>query len=284
MERSIQEVAKAAGTTSRTLRHYDRIGLVEPSRIGSNGYRYYDDRALVRLQRVLLLRNLGLGLEAIGQVLVAQDRGAVQDRAASQASKPELAEASILAKHLELLRGERDRVDTQIGAVERTITALRRSAEQNSQDNTDNSEREDLMSQNMFEGFDHTRYREEVEERWGADAYAKGDKWWRSLGAEGQAAWQAKLAALNADWVAAAERGEDPDSATAQDLAKRHVEWLTATPGTPAATPSGDLAGYLLGLGEMYVADERFGVNYGGVKGAAFVRDALAVYVERELS
>ncbi|QIM19484.1 MerR family transcriptional regulator [Leucobacter coleopterorum] len=281
MERSIQEVAQAAGTTSRTLRHYDRIGLVTPSRIGSNGYRYYDDRALVRLQRVLLLRNLGLGLEAIGQVLVAQDRAAVQDRADSAGGAPEQAEARILADHLELLRQERERIDTQIGAVERTIAALQRNSAQHSQSNT---EKEDLMAQDMFEGFDHTQCREEVEERWGADAYAKGDQWWRSLGAEGQDEWREKLAALNADWIAAAARGDDPESATAQRLAKRHVEWLTATPGTPASVPGGDLAGYLLGLGEMYVADQRFAANYGGVEGAAFVRDALAVYVERELS
>ena len=49
MDWSIQEIAKLAGTTSRTLRHYDDIGLVAPARIGSNGYRYYDDAALVRL-------------------------------------------------------------------------------------------------------------------------------------------------------------------------------------------------------------------------------------------
>ena len=68
MEITIQQLAKAAGTTSRTLRHYDSVGLVSPSRIGSNGYRYYDDRSLVRLQRVLLLRELGLGLDAIGHM------------------------------------------------------------------------------------------------------------------------------------------------------------------------------------------------------------------------
>lgn len=287
MERSIQEVAKAAGTTSRTLRHYDQLGLVVPSRIGTNGYRYYDDRALVRLQRVLLLRELGLGLDAIGQVLVAQDResGARQGvaRGASggvPGDGPEPGEAAILTHHLDLLRRERARVDAQIGAVERTIDALHRTA---GADFAQHREGEDLMAQDMFAGFDHTEYREEVTERWGADAYAQSDRWWRSLGAEGQAEWQARLTALNGDWIAAAERGEDPESAAAQALAQRHVAWLTATPGTPAAKPGGDLAGYLLGLGEMYVADERFAANYGGVTGATFVRDALAVYVEREL-
>ncbi len=42
MDWSIQEIAKIAGTTSRTLRHYDDIGLLNPSRTGHNGYRYYD--------------------------------------------------------------------------------------------------------------------------------------------------------------------------------------------------------------------------------------------------
>ena len=46
-ERTIQEVARTAGTTSRTLRHYGAIGILSPSRIGANGYRFYDERALV---------------------------------------------------------------------------------------------------------------------------------------------------------------------------------------------------------------------------------------------
>jgi hypothetical protein len=43
---SIQDVARMAGTTSRTLRHYHGIGLLKPSRVGSNGYRYYDGSRL----------------------------------------------------------------------------------------------------------------------------------------------------------------------------------------------------------------------------------------------
>ena len=69
MDWSIQEVARLAGTTSRTLRHYGAIGLLEPSRVGDNGYRFYDERAVARLQRILLLRDLGLGIPAIAEVL-----------------------------------------------------------------------------------------------------------------------------------------------------------------------------------------------------------------------
>src|SRR5690606_10221901 len=67
MTHSIQEVARLTGVTSRTLRHYDDIGLVRPSATGAGGIRHYDADALVRLQRVLLLRDLGLGLPAIAE-------------------------------------------------------------------------------------------------------------------------------------------------------------------------------------------------------------------------
>ncbi|WP_152476870.1 MerR family transcriptional regulator, partial [Nocardiopsis salina] len=62
MDRPIQAVVAATGTTSRALRHYDRIGLLRPSRVGPGGVRHYDRDYLVRLQRILLLRELGLGL------------------------------------------------------------------------------------------------------------------------------------------------------------------------------------------------------------------------------
>ena len=66
------------------------------------------------------------------------------------------------------------------------------------------------------------------------------------------------------------------------------MEWLTGIPGTPASTGSaagggGDVKAYVIGLGEMYVADPRFAVNYGGQQGAEFVRDALRAYADAHL-
>ena len=139
------------------------------------------------------------------------------------------------------------------------------------------------MAENMFDGFDHTQYKEEVEQRWGKDAYASGDSWWRGMSAADKASWKERLAALQRDWIAASEGGLAPESPEAQDLARRHVQWLASVPGTPASTPGGDVKGYVRGLGEMYAADPRFGANYGGDVGAAFVRDALAIYAERSL-
>jgi len=69
MSWSIAQVARMSGTTSRTLRHYDAMGLLPPAYVGSNGYRYYERDQLLRLQEILLLRELGLGLDAVGSVL-----------------------------------------------------------------------------------------------------------------------------------------------------------------------------------------------------------------------
>lgn len=252
MDWSIQDTARLAHTTSRTLRHYGEVGLLEPSRIGNNGYRYYDERALLRLQRILMLRELGLGLPAIGEVL-----------------EREKDERHALVSHLTWLKQEQDRLARQIRAVENTITTLEGG--------------EQLMAENMFDGFDHTQYKEEVEERWGKDAYAKSDAWWRSMSADEKTAWQERQQTLGSDWMDAANRGIAPDSDEAQDLAQRHFDWLGGIPGTPGAGENGPTKEYFVGLAEMYVADDRFAANYGGTAGATFVRDAMKIYADRNL-
>lgn len=251
MEWSIQQIARLAGTTSRTLRHYDAIGLLAPSGVGANGYRRYDEASLVRLQRILLLRELGLGLPQISDVL---SREADEEHA--------------LEGHLAWLREEQNRLSRQIASVESTIEALRGG--------------ERLMAESMFDGFDHTTYKDEVVERWGVDAYAQSDAWWRGKSPQEKDAWKHDLQRLNEDWIAASASGVSPDAPAAQELAERHVAWLTAVPGTPAAK-RGDVKGYVVGLGEMYVADPRFGANYGGRTGAEFVRDALRIYADARL-
>ncbi len=247
MERTIQEVARLTGVTSRTLRHYADIGLVRPSSVGAGGIRRYDAEALVRLQRVLLLRELGLGLPAIARVL----EGRTDD-------------AHALRAHRAWLGEEQDRLARQIASVEATLEALEGG--------------EEPMAESMFDGFDHTQYRAEVEERWGAEAYARSDRWWRGLGDAERRDGQEQSTRLAADWMRAAGSGVAPDSDEAQELARRHVAWLAGIPGTPDA-----LKDYVTGLGELYVADPRFAANYGGAEGAAFVRDALRVYADAHL-
>ncbi|WP_060914869.1 MerR family transcriptional regulator [Microbacterium oleivorans] len=246
-EWTIQQVARLAGTTSRTLRHYGDAGLLTPSRVGANGYRFYDTASLRRLQRILLLRDLGLGLPRIAEVL-ARD----------------VPESDALSAHLGWLESERARIERQIAAVASTIDARK--------------EGEEPMAETMFDGFDHTVHREEVIQRWGADTYARSDAWWRNLSPEEKAQQRDASARLAADWADAAGRGIRPDSAEARELAARHVAWLRSIPGTPASD-GGDLRGYVLGLADMYVADDRFGADYGGGHGAKFVREVLRHHV-----
>ncbi|MCD2465515.1 MerR family transcriptional regulator [Streptomyces sp. MBT42] len=246
MEWSIQEIAKKAGTTSRTLRHYGDRGLLEPSRIGANGYRYYDQAALVRLQRILLLRELGLSLPAIAEVLAGQ-----RDTSAA------------LRTHLALLEQERERIGRQIASVRTTLHK------------TENGEA--LMADEVFDGFDHTVYEQEVTERWGRDAYESGDRWWRSLTDAQKKAFMAEQAGIARDFAQALRDGLAAGSDAVQEIARRQVAWLSAT-----TAPSKE---YVIGLGRMYVDDPRFTANYDqhGEGTAVLVRDALEIYAERNL-
>ena len=250
MDWSIQDIAKLAGTTSRTLRHYDDVGLVKPSRIGENGYRYYDADALVKLQRVLLLRELGLGIPAIAEVLQGQRDDTVA-----------------LRTHLEWLSQERERLARQYASVERTITQLEGG--------------EKPMAEKMFEGFDHTQYKDEVEQRWGEESYATSDAWWRGKTPSEKDDFTLAAAELIEAWKSAASSGEAPDGDQAQSVARRQYEWLSGIPGTPRTAENRASKDYYTGLAEMYVADARFAKNYGGH--VEFVRDAMLAFADANL-
>jgi DNA-binding transcriptional MerR regulator len=246
-EWSIQDLARAAGTTSRTLRHYGSLGLLEPSRTGPNGYRYYGETALVRLQRILLLRELGLGLPAIAEVLDAED---------------DVPEA--LRTHLELLELERDRVGRQITAVQTTLHRL--------------DDGRPLVASEALNGFDHRQYEDEVAERWGRDAADESDDWWGSLSPAEQAAIQQQQLDIARDFGAACAAGLSAESPAVQHLARRQYDWLSLM---TEPTKS-----YVIGLGEMYVDDPRFATGYDrhAPGTAILVRDAMTLFADRNLS
>lgn len=249
---SIQDIAKITGVTSRTLRHYDAVGLLAPAKIGHNGYRYYDRDSLVKLQRILMLRDLGVSIPEVQKII-----------------KDQVDEKQALSIHLNLLELEMNRLVKQIEAVKHTVVAL--------------EGKKELVIEKMFDGFDHTQYEKEVTERWGSDSYKKSDKWYRSMSAAERTEWKATITSLGEAWMNAAKNGVSPESAEAQAIAAKHVEWLRSIPGTPATEVGGDLVGYIEGLAKMYVEDPRFAANYGGEAGATFVRDALLFYSAENL-
>ncbi|WP_277051046.1 MerR family transcriptional regulator [Ruania albidiflava] len=241
-EWSMHEITRHTGTTSRTLRHYDQVGLLPPSRVGANGYRYYDTDALLRLQRILLLRQLGLGLTQIGEIL---DGG--------------LAERDALLTHLDLMQLEREQLDRRITAVRTTLT-----------------QRDDgspLMPETMFDGFDHTAFEEEVTARWGRKAWQSSDQWWRALSAAEKESFGQEQQQIQADYAAAYTDGLEPAHEQVQVTTARLHRWLTG-PVQPVTRE------YFLGLADLYVADDRFAANYGGTDGAKYVREAMRTYAE----
>ncbi|WP_044377821.1 MerR family transcriptional regulator [Streptomyces noursei] len=136
MDWPIAEVARMSGVTARTLRHYDEIGLLPPARIGTNGHRYYEELQLLRLQQILVLRALGLGLPEIGRVLAEQ-----------------VDQVEALRDHHRRLLAEGDRLDALAGAVSRTIAELEQSRK-------DGSPMTINRPENLFEGVTPAQYQE----------------------------------------------------------------------------------------------------------------------------
>lgn len=59
------QFAKLANVSERTIRYYDKIGLLKPSFVMENGYRQYSDLDLLKLQKILSLKHLGFSIEEI---------------------------------------------------------------------------------------------------------------------------------------------------------------------------------------------------------------------------
>ena len=248
---SIVEVARYAGVSSRTLRHYDDVGLLPPAYVGSNGYRYYGRDQLLRLQQVLLLRELGLSLSDIRRLL----DGAV-DR------------ATLLREHHAALLAERDRLDRLAETVARTIETGGLT----------------MRPEELFEGFDAERqrhYEEELVERYGEQAREHIEESWRRVGAmtkDDADRVQAELAERDAEYAALLDEGVPPDDPRTQDVTSRHHAWVCRF-WTPTAEA-------FAGLGDLYVDHPEFRARYEAVRPglAEYVRDAMAVYAVTRLT
>ncbi len=65
----IGELAARADVSHRTIHYYERLGLLTPSEREGAGYRYYNDEALKRLEKIAALKRLGLSLDEIASVI-----------------------------------------------------------------------------------------------------------------------------------------------------------------------------------------------------------------------
>ncbi|HEY0483553.1 MAG TPA: MerR family transcriptional regulator [Kofleriaceae bacterium] len=243
---TVGELSKLTGVTVRALHHYDEIGLVRPSQRTAAGYRLYDEADVLRLQQVLVFRELGVPLDEIGPAIEA-----AADRAA------------LLRKHRAQLADKRGRLDAMLAAVDAALEVL----EKGKQTMTP----EDFKT--MFDGFDPTEYEDEARERWGkTDAYQEsarrtrqyGKAEWEAIKNESEAIY-ARLGQLMRQGAAAS----DPAVQAVVEDHRQHIDrWFY-----PCSKRMHQ------GLGEMYVADPRFTANLDKQAGdgfARFLRDAIA--------
>ena len=122
--------------------------------------------------------------------------------------------------------------------------------------------------------FHHDDHRDEVVERWGTTAWTTANSWWKNLGAIGREQFLAEGVALKVEYLDAHSRGLPVTDDVVVALVLRHRDWVTQ--GWGGVEPTAE---QFIGLGNMYVADERFARHYGGVDGASYVRDAIVAWV-----
>ncbi len=250
---SIADVARMSGVTSRTLRHYDEIGLLVPAYIGGNGHRYYEQAGLLRLQRILLMRELGLGLREIAAVLERQ-----------------LDQVAALREHQRRLLAERDRLDALARTVARTIAELEKNEETPDMGTIGNPE-------NLFTGFDTARYETPAREQWPDQAQQSAQFAATLTEAERERLKSEATAAMvrMAEFMRTATPAADP---AVQAEVDTHYQGICRM-WTPNAAA-------FKALGQNYVDDPQWRAAYDQVAAglAEYQRDAMVAYADARLS
>jgi DNA-binding transcriptional MerR regulator len=248
---NVGEVAALAGVTVRTLHHYDRIGLVSPSRRTTAGYRVYAAADLDRLHQVLVYRELGFPLDEVAALLDDAD------------ADPE---AHLRRQH-GLLRDRLERTRAVLAALEKEMEARSMGIS--------------LTPEEKFELFGEgysEDYESEAEERWGdTEAWAQSTRRTAAYTKEDWVRIKTEADDVTARFAAAMQAGAAAGSPEAMDVAEDHRQHISrwfydCPPGMHA------------GLGRMYVEDERFTANYERVAPglAQYVSTAVQANADRQ--
>lgn len=250
MEYTVKGLGKLAGVSARTLRYYDRIGLLKPARINSSGYRIYGESSVDALQQILFYRELGFGLSEIKELLLS----------------PSFDHLKALKGHLRALHERREQLDRLIGTVNKTILS-----EEGKTAMTDREKFEGFKKRAIEEN--EKEYGAEIREKYGDESVDGSNGKFGDLTPEQYRRMQELEAELLSGLEQAVRAGADPAGETGRRLAAKHREWLSLVWPEYAEQAHA-------GLVRMYVEDERFRKHYdGSVEGcAAFLRDAVLAY------
>jgi DNA-binding transcriptional MerR regulator len=249
---TVRQLAKLAGVTVRTLHHYDQIGLLRPGARTAAGYRLYGEADLLRLQQILLFREMDVPLEQIREIL----------------DDPRFDLVQALRGHRQTLQARAARLETLLHTVDKTIAQL-----------TPSEDTTMLTVEELYEGFskeDAERYRREARANWGAEMVEATEQRARKLS--------------KAQWQAVGQQGEEatqllaglmdraPDDPAVQAAIAKHHAWIENFYPAPAEL--------YRGLGQMYVEHPEFRAFYEKVRPglAEFMQAAMAQYADTALT
>jgi len=242
---TVKELSKLAGITVRTLHYYDEIGLLKPSRIGDNGYRYYGEKSLLRLQQILLYRELGLSLAKIQKLMGRHDFDVL----------------TALESHKAELQKRMAQWERLISTVEQTILHIKG---------------EKTMSEKqLFTAFTDEQqadYENEAMQMYDpAIVKASTQKWKKYTAAEKKQIGE-EGNAVYLDLLRAMPKGAaSPEAQACVKRWRTHMQYFW--------TPNDE---QLLGLADLYNNDLRFKANFDKIdpRLAEFMRAAVLVHVE----
>lgn len=242
---TVKQLSNLAGVSVRTLHYYDEIGLLKPSSIGENGYRYYEDKEIFCLQQILFYRELDLSLADIKMIL----------------KRPDFDVLEALQAHKSALGQRVERLNRLIRTVENTINHLKGIKE--------------MSKKQLFAAFteeEEKKYTAEAEQIYDPEIVKASQKKWKSytnedklrIADEGNEAYEALVAAIPSG--ASSPQGQD-----GVELWRKHLDYFW--------TPN---LNQLLGLAEMYNTDERFKTNFDKIdpRLAGFMLEAVRIYVK----
>ena len=253
MSYSIGELAKLAGISTRTLRHYDAIDLLKPAYVEENGYRVYSEDEVKMLQQIMFYREFGITLEEIHAIV----------------NSSEFDRLKALETHYQQLKSEKERISQLMNTVENTIKIYK----------------EDLtMSKKEFEGFkkqqikaNEEKYGEEIREKYGDDVIDSSNKKFGNLTQEQYEHIEKLNEEISEALVNAVPEGK-PESAEGQRVAELHKEWLIMVWPDDLYSEEAHIS-----LAQMYTHDERFKKYYEDItEGAAdYLYEAIKVFYNK---
>ncbi len=232
MEYGIRELSQLAGISTRTLRYYDEIGLLKPSRVTEAGYRCYGPDEVALLQQILFYRERGFELKTVQKILYDKDFDMLQ----------------AMEEHLRALEDRKAKTEDLIATVKKTIQNMKGDREMSDKEKFQ-AFKEKMLQEN------EEKYGAEARQKYGDDQVHAANRNMMALTEEQFEKWQALDREIRKLLDAGVREGIRADSEAAKEIAKLHQQWLMMTMPKYSAQMH-------KGIAAMYIADERFTQYY----------------------